>query len=964
MHVRAVEPEFSITQEPQDVVGKPNEVKYATVSAAGNNLSYQWFWKDKNDEKKGGRTGLPGGQTSTLTLPVDEGTHAHLYYCKITNSSGNVLFSRDVSVDYLKTTELSIDTEPQDVAGIMNSSKTASVIARGEGLSYQWYWKDKASNKGGKTGLLGGQSSTITLPIDAGTHSHYYYCIITDKYGDSVTSRQLSVSYIKNEELKIIQQPEDVNGTLNAMTTSSVRVTGDGLSFQWYWKDKKSNNGGKTGLSGGRTSVLHLPIDAGTVAHYYYCIVTDKYGDSVVTRSISVSYKKNQELKIIQQPKDVNGTLNSIITSSVRAAGDGLSFQWYWKDRNSNKGGKTGLSGGRTSELHLPIDAGTVAHYYYCIVTDKYGDSVVTRSISVSYKKNQELKIVTQPSNVTGKLNEIISANVTAQGDGLSYQWYWKDKNSNKGGKTGLSGGRTSELHLPIDVGTYAHYYYCLITDEYGDRITSDYVQIIPQKNHTLAIIDQPKDVAGKLHSNTTTHVVAQGDDLTYQWYWKDKTSGNGGLTGLQGGKTDTLVLPVDRGTEAHYYYCIVTDVFGDTISTDNVSVSRVKSELRKEADPIDVSGILNSTQSTTVAASGDYLTYKWFWKDKNGTNGGPTGLAGYDTPTLLIPIDAGTLAHYYYCIVTDDYGNSFTTRYVNVTEKVSILVQPSPVIGQWGAVGTSTVIASGDGLKYQWYWQDRSSSAGGPTGLPGGQTATLSLPIDSGTVSHYYYCVVTDQYGNTATSNKILVSQKLDAGVLAIDVSHWQNTVDWSQVSQNVSFAILKLGGRNLDTGNYTDPKFFVNYKNAKANGMSLGVYFYTKAQNADQAREEAYYTLNILRQAGGALELPIFIDIEDSTQQNLSNAQRDEIVLAFCSVIQNAGYKAGVYSSHNWIKNYMSTVSYPSSIYVWIARYNKQLNTTKNYYTGRADMWQFTNSGNVNGISGNVDMSYIYNF
>ena len=222
-----------------------------------------------------------------------------------------------------------------------------------------------------------------------------------------------------------------------------------------------------------------------------------------------------------------------------------------------------------------------------------------------------------------------------------------------------------------------------------------------------------------------------------------------------------------------------------------------------------------------------------------------------------------------------------------------------------------------------------------------------------------YYF----DKDGNKVTGVQVINGSQYTFGTdgalltsgYGIDVSKWQGSIDWAQASTAVSFAIVRAGFRGTSGNIAEDPYADRNLKNAKANGVKVGIYFYSRAMNEVQAVEEASLAIAIANRNGG-LSLPIYIDMEDSCQLALSQAERDNIVRAFCTTVQNSGYSAGVYANKYWLTNYLTPSSY-GGYSIWCAQYN-----TECTYTGRYDIWQYSSKGSIPGISGNVDMNISY--
>ena len=193
----------------------------------------------------------------------------------------------------------------------------------------------------------------------------------------------------------------------------------------------------------------------------------------------------------------------------------------------------------------------------------------------------------------------------------------------------------------------------------------------------------------------------------------------------------------------------------------------------------------------------------------------------------------------------------------------------------------------------------------------------------------------------------------------MGIDVSKWQGKIDWKAVANaGVDFAIIRVGYRGSESGViYEDPRFKENIAGATAAGIKVGVYFFSQAITEAEAIEEASMALSYV--SGYKLSFPIYIDTEmisGGRANSMNRRQRTDVVKAFCKTVQNAGYKPGVYANMYWLRDnlYSSEIE---SYSVWVARYNDTLG-----YTGKYDMWQYTDSGKINGIKGYVDMNICY--
>ena len=183
------------------------------------------------------------------------------------------------------------------------------------------------------------------------------------------------------------------------------------------------------------------------------------------------------------------------------------------------------------------------------------------------------------------------------------------------------------------------------------------------------------------------------------------------------------------------------------------------------------------------------------------------------------------------------------------------------------------------------------------------------------------------------------------------IDVSQWQGDIDWNTVKTD--FAILRAGYGKI--ASQMDVKFERNYKGAKAAGIPVGAYWYSYAKSANEAREEAKVFMQFLK--GKQFEYPVYFDVEESSTLSLGRDKVSDIIIAFLDEMEKNGYFAGLYMSASPLAQF--TTQYIKDRYaIWVAHYG----VDKTSYTGQYGMWQYTSTGKVDGIKGNVDLNECY--
>lgn len=182
------------------------------------------------------------------------------------------------------------------------------------------------------------------------------------------------------------------------------------------------------------------------------------------------------------------------------------------------------------------------------------------------------------------------------------------------------------------------------------------------------------------------------------------------------------------------------------------------------------------------------------------------------------------------------------------------------------------------------------------------------------------------------------------------IDVSTYQGNINWDLVKNQIDFAILRIGFGIYD--NQKDKTFERNYNECIRLGIPVGVYHYSYAKNTTEALKEAELVLKWLNNR--KLQLPVYFDIEDKSQQYLGRSVLNGMCKTFCNRIEKAGYWAGIYSNKYWATSIISGAELGKRYTYWIAQYTNECT-----YNGDYAIWQYSSKGRVNGINGNVDMN-----
>ena len=184
---------------------------------------------------------------------------------------------------------------------------------------------------------------------------------------------------------------------------------------------------------------------------------------------------------------------------------------------------------------------------------------------------------------------------------------------------------------------------------------------------------------------------------------------------------------------------------------------------------------------------------------------------------------------------------------------------------------------------------------------------------------------------------------------------------IDWKKVAaEGVKFAMIRLGFRGMTAGTLdVDEKYKANIEGALANGIKVGVYFFSEAINVEEAIEEADFVLENLK--GYDVEYPVVFDTEkvttyDARANGLSMDERTDICLAFCDRIRKAGYTPMIYANIRYMLTGID-IERLEDVEKWYAEYSSDVKFPYEY-----GILQYSESGRIDGIGSNVDLDIAF--
>ena len=647
------------------------------ITATGIGLSYQWY------------TGASGNTTSSIAGAVSDQyatptlTANTNYWCRVTNVTGSV---DSVTITITVTIAVPVITAQSDNSSVTTGDNiTLSVTVTGTGLSYQWYKGVSGSTASLISGATARSYTTDALTIGLSR----FWCRVTNAGG---TADSTTITITASIAAPIITtQPSGGTITTGQTLDLTVVASGTGLSYQWY----TGNSGSLTSpIAGATNSSYNTGILSGG-SHKFWVRVTNS---SATADSNTATVAVDLILPVIRtQP--VGGTFqisqSSAIRISVSVIGSGLSYQWYF----GNSGATTSPIAGATSSSYGTGTLSDGSYSYWVRITNSDG-SIDSNQADILVTFNLPV-ITTQPVGGNFQTNDSISLDVTATGNGLSYQWY-----------TGVSGVTTSPI-LGATLAAYSFgtlsagsYNYWVRVSNTGGSVDSDTASF--SVGVVAPVISrQSSNFSIEEGNSSVISVTASGASLTYQWYTGLSSVATSPISGAISSSYSTGSLT--HGTKN--YWVRVTNPGGFEDST-TITITVTYRIPVISSQPPDKTIPAGQAVSVAVVAVGKNLSYQWY-----------LGVSGDATIITIIPgatssdytISALSTGTYYFWVrISNDRGSvDSDTSTITITLPLPVITsQPASPNTNVGRSLDLSVTATGTGLTYQWYHDNSGRTA------------------------------------------------------------------------------------------------------------------------------------------------------------------------------------------------------------------------------------------------------------
>ena len=729
-----------------------------SVEAEGTSLIYQW-------QKDGVDINIianPTAATSTLQLTSVVVGDAGLYRCVVSNTSCVPINSSDAELTVLDDIVINSHPVSQEVCANSNTTFEFDITAP-VGATYQWYKGLVALSNDARISGVSLPTLTINNAVTADNGS--YWCDVISPCGNTQSNPALLTV---RDPIAITQHPQsDVVCDLGTLALN-VQSTGTVNTYQWYF----DNGGGPVTV--GTNSPTYNTVFAPALAGSYYCDLTNVCG----TRTSDMAVITAGEATNVSISADVEqcvGTSTNFTVTPI--TGTNLNYQWYLGADALTDGVR--ISGSTTASLNINNLVTADAGIYKCFVTGACGDVQPDALLTV----NQPITITTQPRDRAVCEGLPASFFVVASGTNPLYQWF--------DGFGPLAGETSSTLTLLAVDPTDAGQYYCEVTNFCG-TVTTTMANLTVYEQVTVDVDPVPVDACQAQTVNFS--ITTSGTVVSYQWLKDGQPLSNGGS--ISGADAQTLVIANVALANAGQYSCEVYSGCNTQTSAQaqlNVSVPIVITQ-----HPISTTRC-GTPVNLTVFATGNNLTYQWFFD--NG--GGFASIPGANTS-----IYNANAAGDYRAEVSNGCGVT-TTNIATITDGLDTDVTISGNLTQCEGTDAQFIITviSGTNLTYQWYKGSTLLADGGQ--INGSNTSTLTVSGIATANAGTYQSVVTGTCGTESDLYATLtVQENVDIQIQPVSTSVLEgNTATLKVIATGeiVSYKWRHNGTPINDVGNYS---------------------------------------------------------------------------------------------------------------------------------------------------------------
>lgn len=272
---------FGIAKQPGDATVAPDTTAKFTVTATGENLTYQWQYRTSEAGKWKNST-ASSATKKTVKVKGTAARNGYQYRCQITDANGTVIYT-DVAT--LHVVSLAIAKQPSDITVSTGATAEFTVTATGAGLTYQWQYRTSSTGKWKNSNASSATKETVKVKGTTSKDGYQYRCKVTDGadnvlYSDAVT---LFVA-----DFTLDKQPENITVSSGKTAKFTVATTGD-VTYQWQYRTSEAGKWKDSTASSATKKTVSVKGTTARNGYQYRCKITDSNGKVVYTKAVTLT---------------------------------------------------------------------------------------------------------------------------------------------------------------------------------------------------------------------------------------------------------------------------------------------------------------------------------------------------------------------------------------------------------------------------------------------------------------------------------------------------------------------------------------------------------------------------------------------------------------------------------------------------------------------------------------------------
>ncbi len=484
----------TIKTQPKSVTVSVGNTAKFTVEATGSNLTYQWQYRNSSSDSWKNST-MACAKTTTFSFTATESHSGHQYRCAVSSGSSTT-YTSSATV----TVVPKITTQPADASVAVDGAVKFTMAAKGANLKYQWYYRNSPTDSWKKSTMACAKTTTFTFTAAESHSGHQYICEVSNGNGKVYTKRvTLTVRPL------ITKQPANVTISVDGTVNMTVSAKGTNLTYQWQYRNSSSDSWKNSTMACAKTSTFTFTAAESHSGHQYRCGVSNGKG-TTYTKEATVTVVP----KITSQPVSQEVAEGQKAVFKVSAKGSNLKYQWYYRNSASDAWNKCTGTGYNTNTFSFVANPGHSGHQYRCEISNSNG-KVYTNAVTVTVTKKPV--ITTQPVSVKTILGYNVKFTVKAAGEGISYQWYYRNSSSDSWTASTASSGKTAAFSFTAEQGHSGHQYRCKLTNSYG-TVYTDIVTVTV----TSVVSSDMMTAASSSTAAETTRKSKKGIQMAYAY--------------------------------------------------------------------------------------------------------------------------------------------------------------------------------------------------------------------------------------------------------------------------------------------------------------------------------------------------------------------------------------------------------------------------------------------------------------